>query len=101
MPTVETAARRATMPVAIHLDHGASLASAVQAINSGCNGVMVDASHVDLAENTHITKSVAEVAHACGIPVEGELGNKQFRPIAGERISIDYLSLRSQSCEGS
>ena len=74
MPAVETAARRATVPVAIHLDHGASLESAVQAINRGCNGVMVDASHTDFAENTRITKSVVDIAHACGIPVEGELG---------------------------
>ncbi|MCW9014647.1 MAG: ketose-bisphosphate aldolase [Gammaproteobacteria bacterium] len=74
MPAVETAARRATVPVAIHLDHGASLASAVQAINTGCNGVMVDASAVGFTENTHITKSVVDMAHACGVPVEGELG---------------------------
>jgi len=41
MPAVETAAKRASVPVAIHLDHGASLASAVAAINHGCNGIMV------------------------------------------------------------
>ena len=45
MAATEKAARRATVPVAIHLDHGATLDSAVRAINHGCNGVMVDASH--------------------------------------------------------
>lgn len=74
MPAVETAAKRASVPVAIHLDHGASLQSAIEAINSGCNGVMVDASHAEFAENIRITKSVVDIAHACGIPVEGELG---------------------------
>ena len=74
MPAVEMAASRAQVPVAIHLDHGTSLDSAVNAINRGCNGVMVDSSHLDFAENTDITKTVVETAHACGVPVEGELG---------------------------
>ena len=50
MPAVEAAAKRASVPVAIHLDHGASLDSAMRAINLGCNGVMVDASHKPLQE---------------------------------------------------
>jgi len=74
MPAVEAAARRASVPVAIHLDHGASHVSAVQGINLGCNGIMVDSSHLSLAENIRITRNIAEMAHACGIPVEGELG---------------------------
>lgn len=74
MAATEAAARRAAVPVAIHLDHGASLDSAVRAINLGCNGVMVDASHTDLADNIKLTRAVVDMAHACGIPVEGELG---------------------------
>ncbi len=75
MPAVETAARRSPVPVAIHLDHGASLASAVRAINQGCNGIMVDASHEALADNIRSTQAVVDMAHACGVPVEGELGD--------------------------
>ncbi len=74
MPAVEAAARRASVPVAIHLDHGASLASAVHAINLGCNGVMVDASHELFADNVRSTRAVVDMAHSCGVPVEGELG---------------------------
>ena len=74
MPAVEAAARRALVPVAIHLDHGASLDSAVQGINLGCNSIMVDASHHALSDNMRITRSVVDMAHACGVPVEGELG---------------------------
>jgi len=74
LPAVEAAAKRASVPVAIHLDHGASLESAVCAIKLGCNGVMVDASHADFGENIRVTKLVVETAHACGLPVEGELG---------------------------
>ncbi len=74
MPAVEAAATRALVPVAIHLDHSASIDSAVKAINRGCNGVKVDAAHLDFTENTHITKAMVETAHACGVSVEGELG---------------------------
>jgi fructose-bisphosphate aldolase class II len=74
MPAVEAAARRATFPLAIHLDHGASLASAERAIALGCNGVMVDASTEPFAENVARTAAVVRMAHGCGVAVEGELG---------------------------
>ncbi len=74
MPAVETAARRASVPVAIHLDHGASLDSAARAINLGCNGVMVDASHKPLQENFTVSREVVKMALGCGVSVEGELG---------------------------
>jgi len=74
MPAVEAAAERAAVPVAIHFDHGATLDSATRAINQGCNGVMVDASMLSLPENISHTKAVVDMAHACGVPVEGELG---------------------------
>jgi fructose-bisphosphate aldolase class II len=74
MAAVERAARRAGVPVAIHLDHGASYESAVRAINLGCNGVMVDSSQDTFPVNVVHTKRVADMAHACGIAVEGELG---------------------------
>ena len=74
MPAVIAAARRSSVPVAIHLDHGESFESAVQGINRGCNGIMVDSSHQTLADNIKMTRAVVDMAHACGVPVEGELG---------------------------
>jgi fructose-bisphosphate aldolase class II len=74
MAATEKAARRATVPVAIHLDHGRSYESAVRAINLGCNGVMVDSSHESFPTNVAHTRRVTDMAHACGIAVEGELG---------------------------
>jgi fructose-bisphosphate aldolase class II len=74
MPAVETAARRASVPVAIHLDQGTTLQSAVRAINRGCNGVMVDTSDRPFDENLRLTREVVAMAHPCGVPVEGELG---------------------------
>ena len=74
MTATVAAARRARVPVAIHLDHGQSLDSAVRAIRLGCNGVMVDASTYPLTANIEPTRTVVEMAHGCGVPVEGELG---------------------------
>ena len=74
MAATVAAARRATVPVAIHLDHGASLESAVRGVRLGCNGVMVDASHLPVEQNVATTRAVTGMAHACGVPVEGELG---------------------------
>jgi len=74
LPAVEAAARRTEVPVAIHLDHGASLQSAVAGIRLGCNGVMVDASTCAFPDNVALTREVVDMAHGCGVPVEGELG---------------------------
>ncbi|MBI3561278.1 MAG: ketose-bisphosphate aldolase [Gammaproteobacteria bacterium] len=74
MAATVAAARRTRVPVAIHLDHGLSLDAAVRAIRFGCNGVMVDVSTRPFAENVAHTRAVVDMAHACGVPVEGELG---------------------------
>ena len=74
LPAIEAAAKRASIPVAIQLDHGRSLESAVKAINRGCNGVMLDASNQLLPDNIRVTGAVVEAAHRCGVPVAGELG---------------------------
>jgi len=74
MPAVEAAAKRASIPVAIQLDHGSDLETAIKAINLGCNGVMLDASNLSLPDNINATKAVVDMAHSCGIPVIGEQG---------------------------
>jgi fructose-bisphosphate aldolase class II len=73
-PAVEAAARRVSVPVAIHYDHGSDVEGAVNGIRHGCNAVMIDASHLSLQENIERTKMVVAMAHACGVPVEAELG---------------------------
>jgi fructose-bisphosphate aldolase class II len=74
MPAVVAAAWRARVPMAVHLDHGTSLESAIRAIGLGCNGVMVDASSSPFEENVARTRAVVQMARSCGVPVEGELG---------------------------
>lgn len=45
-----------------------------EAIQLGYQSVMVDGSRLSLAENIEATRKVVEIAHAAGVPVEGELG---------------------------
>lgn len=74
MAAAVVAARRARVPVVLFLDHGQGLDSAIDAIRHGANGVMADASHLPFEENVATTRAVVEMAHAVGVPVEGELG---------------------------
>lgn len=74
MAAVEAAGKRATVPVAIHLDHGSSVESAIRGIRYGCNGVMIDTSDRPFDENVALSQEVVELARSCGVPVEGELG---------------------------
>lgn len=65
---------RATVPVAIHLDHGSSFESCLRAIRYGFTSVMIDLSHEDEATNVAGTRRVVEAAHAVGVTVEAEIG---------------------------
>lgn len=65
---------RASVPVALHLDHGSSYESALRAIRLGFTSVMIDASHHPFEENVRETRRVVEAAHAMGVTVEAEIG---------------------------
>ncbi|MFH1615047.1 MAG: class II fructose-bisphosphate aldolase [Planctomycetota bacterium] len=80
-------ARRAGVPIAIHLDHGNSFEMVMQCINHGFTSVMLDVSHLPFEQNLAATKEVVRAAHACGVTVEGELGR-----IGGEEAGIDVTS---------
>lgn len=62
------------IPVAIHLDHGDSLEMVAQCLDAGYTSVMLDASHLPLTQNVAVTRQAAEMAHAYGCDMEGELG---------------------------
>lgn len=69
------------IPVVMHQDHGASPASCQQSIQLGFSSVMMDGSLMEDQKtpasyeyNVEVTKRTTEMAHACGVTVEGELG---------------------------
>ena len=64
----------ASIPIALHLDHGSSFELAKSCIDSGFSSVMLDGSHHPFDENAKLTRQVVEYAHEREITVEGELG---------------------------
>lgn len=68
-------AKAAKVPVAVHLDHGASYEMCVKAIRLGFTSVMYDASSKEYEVNLEETKEIVKIAHAAGVSVEAELGH--------------------------
>ncbi|OYX36397.1 MAG: fructose-1,6-bisphosphate aldolase [Caulobacterales bacterium 32-69-10] len=69
------------IPVCMHQDHGNSPATCATAIQYGFTSVMMDGSlkadgksPADFDYNVAVTKATVDMAHACGVSVEGELG---------------------------
>jgi fructose-bisphosphate aldolase, class II len=69
------------LPLVMHQDHGASPAVCQASIRSGFTSVMMDGSlREDMKTpapyeyNVEVTGRVADMAHAVGVSVEGELG---------------------------
>jgi fructose-bisphosphate aldolase class II len=69
------------IPICVHQDHGASPGICFRSIQSGFTSVMMDGSLGEDGKtpttydyNVNVTRHVVELAHACGVSVEGELG---------------------------
>ncbi len=69
------------IPVVMHQDHGTSPAICQRSIQLGFSSVMMDGSlaedgktPTDYDYNVRVTKNVVDLAHACGVSVEGEIG---------------------------
>ncbi|MBL1082762.1 class II fructose-bisphosphate aldolase family protein [Streptomyces actinomycinicus] len=67
-------AERATVPVALHLDHVQSDDLLRQAPDAGFSSVMYDAARLPYAENLAATRAAADWAHTQGLWIEAELG---------------------------
>ena len=70
----KAAAERASVPVAMHLDHGNTFELAMQALRTGYTSIMIDGSHDSFEENIALTRRVAEACLPSDISVEAELG---------------------------
>ena len=81
---VAAAAKNASVPVVMHLDHGSSFELAVHAFRAGYTSIIIDGQHSVFEENIAITKSVVDVCHAGNVPVEAELGK-----VGGKEDDLD------------
>lgn len=81
---VRALAERASVPVALHLDHGSSYELAIAAMEAGYSSVMIDGSHDAFEDNIAVSRRVVEQAKAKDIPVEAELGK-----VGGKEDDLD------------
>lgn len=74
-PVVLAAAKKASVPVCLHLDHGPSEKEAIKMLRWGATGIMLDGSPLDFDENVALTKKVVDICSTVGVGVEGEIGH--------------------------
>lgn len=74
-PVVLAAAKRASVPVCFHLDHGPSESEVIKMLRFGASGIMIDGSTHSFEDNISLTKSVVDICKNVGVGVEGELGH--------------------------
>ena len=77
-------AKRASVPVCLHLDHAKDMDFLKKCVDAGFTSVMYDASTFPLEENIRLSKEAADYAHERGVSVEAELGHVGDGLISGE-----------------
>ena len=73
-PMMLAAAGHASVPVAVHLDHGKTMDCFREALDLGFTSIMCDASQLPIEENVEFTSRVVELAKPYGAVVEAEVG---------------------------
>ena len=68
-------AKKANVPVVIHLDHGLNKETCIKALDLGFTSIMYDCSTDSYEKNVEKVKEMAEIAHSYGATIEGELGH--------------------------
>lgn len=94
-PVMVSLARKATVPVVVHLDHGEELYMVQKALELGFTSVMYDGSMLSYEENVANTKIAVELADRYGASVEAEIGamgRQEFSSVgdAGEEVASSY-----------
>lgn len=95
-PIMVDMAKKAKVPVCVHLDHGQSLETCMKAIQLGFTSVMLDVSGDDYEKNVEQTALICRLAHSVGVTVEAELGHIFQSDIgvgeAGEQETLDSFA---------
>ena len=74
-PIMVHKADKASVPICVNLDHGASIEICMKAMRLGFTSVMLDASGASYEDNVRDTALVCRLAHSVGVTVEAELGH--------------------------
>lgn len=68
-------AKKAKVPVVVHLDHGLRKETCIQALELGFSSIMYDCSTEPYEVNVKKVREMAEIAHSFGASIEAELGH--------------------------
>ena len=91
-PSIIAAARRASVPVVVHYDHGLTFDRCMEALKLGFTSVMFDGSAGDPSSNRAATREMVRIAHAMGATVEGEIGHVGEAARGDETTSDRYTT---------
>lgn len=92
-PMMVAAAKKARVPVAVHLDHGLTIETVRKALDIGFSSVMIDGSKLPIEENIKLTKKVVEMAKKYKADVEAEIGIVGGSEDGTEANKIKYTDL--------
>ena len=92
-------AKKSSVPVITHWDHGRSIEIVQNAYNHGMNSIMRDASAFDFEENIRLTKESVDYFHPLGIPVEAELGHVGNETVYEEALAHYQYTDPAQAAE--
>lgn len=73
-PIMVESARKATVPVAVHVDHGYTPGFVLRCLRTGFTSAMLDMSAKPYDENLHGSSRFADFMHQAGVSVESEVG---------------------------
>lgn len=68
-------AKKATVPVVLHFDHGLTEENIKKSISLGFSSVMYDCSTLSFEENAKAVRAISDYSHARGVTVEAEIGH--------------------------
>ena len=86
-------AKRASVPVCVHYDHGLTFEKCMEALKLGFTSVMYDCSTAEFETNVVKVAETVKICHAMGVTVEGELGHVGDNEGAGKLMKpSDYYT---------
>lgn len=97
-PSIIAAAKRASVPVVVHYDHGLTFDRCMEALQLGFSSIMFDGSAGDPEQNLADTAQVVKIAKAMGASVEGEIGHVG-EAAAGDNAVTDQYTTPQEAVE--
>ncbi|MBQ8605159.1 MAG: class II fructose-bisphosphate aldolase [Clostridia bacterium] len=91
-PSILAAAKRASVPVVMHYDHGLTFDRCMEALRLGFSSIMFDGSAGDPDKNIADTCEIVKIAHSFGASVEGEIGHVGQAALGDNMLSDMYTT---------